>query len=229
MRHIKSIHEFQRTNEQLFRGEADAFARIINKEKGDEKSTEKISTEKIDIGDYGKLTKAKSSTSPLVVVFGGKNYNGKKSGEYMYDYFGRTGDSINLFITKDDTVDGSTAYKKLKSNLSDKSISPSKKILYLFSEGSLQGKDLLEAYSPSEFDIIYLVDPYMGNKKTSDYYTKIAINNKEKVRFFYTPKGSENEDATNQIIKSINYYKLNGNNDHMDTNTDAVSDLISKI
>jgi hypothetical protein len=249
MKHLKSIDEFKKTNEQLF-SDANRFSKLFGLDststesgergkEGDKKSSNSGSSSsssfsssmsaKTDIGNYGKFTEASSKKSPLIVVYGGIDVGGKKSGEYMYNYVNKIGSSANIFVAKDHNVDGKSAYDSLKSKLSEKSITPSKKILYLFSGGYRPGMDLLKSVSASEFDLIYLVDIWMGNSKVADFYENLAKNNKEKVRYFYTGTGSANANAKNNLIKTLNFYKANDNNDHMATNKDAVSDLLNKL
>jgi hypothetical protein len=249
MKHLKSIDEFKKTNEQLF-SDANRFAKLFGMDssggsdgkEGDSKSKDSGSSTssgssgssstmsaKTDIGNYGKFTEASDKKSPLIVVYGGIDVGGRKSGEYMYDYLSKIGSSANIFVAKDHNVDGKAAYDSLKNKLSEKSITPSKKILYLFSGGYKPGMDILKSVSASEFDIIYLVDIWMGSSKVADFYEKLAKDNRSKVRYFYTGSGAQNADAKNTIIKTLNFYKSNDNNDHMSTNKDAVSDLLNKI
>jgi hypothetical protein len=252
MKHLKSIDEFKKTNEQLF-SDANRFSKLFgldstsaesgekgkegdNKSKGSGSSSSSTSSgssstmsAKTDIGNYGKFTEASSKKSPLIVVYGGIDVGGKKSGEYMYDYLSKIGSSANIFVAKDHNVDGKAAYDSLKSKLNEKSITPSKKILYLFSGGYRPGMDLLKSVSASEFDLIYLVDIWMGSSKVAEFYKKLAEDNRGKVRYFYTGTGANNTDAKNALINTLNFYKANDNNDHMATNKDAVSDLLNKI
>lgn len=246
MRHLKSIEEFKKINEQLFRQEAEAFAKLAGAQLSSSPAqnststtggtgnsttntpTGKISTEKKDIGAYGKFTAGKSKNSPLVVVFGGINVNNRKSGDYMYDYFNKTGDSFNLFVATDHNINGEAAYSSLKSKLSEQSINPSKKILYLFSGGYNPGMKLLKSVGASEFDLIYLVDIWMGNSNVSKFYEELARNNKQKVLYFYTGFGANNKSASDSLVRTLSFSKLNGTNSHMETNTDAVDSLLSK-
>lgn len=236
MRHLKNIEEFKRTNEQLFRTEANFLKGMLG---GDDKKsdggTSSNSTSsgpisnKEDIADYGKFSQGKEKTSPLVVVYGGVNVGGRKSGEYMYDYFNQLGNSVNLFVAKDHNVNGKSAYNSLKNKMSEQSIRPSKKILYLFSGGYNPGMDLLKSVGASEFDLIYLVDIWMGSDTVSSFYKKLAKDNKNKVKYFYTSFGGNNKSATDEISSAVLTKKLNGNNDHMSTNLDALSDLKGSI
>lgn len=239
MKHLKSIDEFKKTNEQLF-SDAKRFSKLFGLDststssdsgKSDDKSSSSSSiiSSKIDIGDYGKFSEASNKNAPLIMVYGGIDVGGKKSGEYMYDYLGKIGSSANIFVAKDHKVDGKGSYKAVKDKLSEKSISPSKKILYLFSGGYKPGMELLNSVSASEFDLIYLVDIWMGNSKVASFYKNLAENNRGKVRYFYSGDGAQNADAKNSLIKTLNFYKSNDQNNHMATNTDAVSDLSNKL
>jgi hypothetical protein len=235
MKHLKSINEFRKNNEQLF-SDADKFYKKFgldsegsSDKKGKESGSSSTMPAKIDVGDYGKFTEASSKKSPLIVVYGGIDVGGKKSGEYMYDYMNKIGSSANIFVAKDHKVNGKASYDSLKNNLSEKSITPSKKILYLFSGGYRPGMDLLKSVSASEFDLIYLVDIWMGNSGVAEFYKKLAEDNRSKVKYFYTGNGANNQDAKNSLIKTLNFCKANGNNDHMSTNNDAVTDLLNKI
>jgi len=257
MKHLKSIDEFKKTNEQLF-SDANKYSKLFgldssspssedNKDKKDGSksggsSSSSISSSsssssgssgslsaKSDVGNYGKFTEGSSKKSPLVVVYGGIDVGGKKSGEYMYNYLSNVGTSANMFVAADHNVNGKSSYDALKNKLSEKSIVPSKKILYLFSGGYKPGMDLLKSVGASEFDLIYLVDIWMGNDRVASFYEDLAKNNVSKVRYFYTGSGAANANAKNQLIKTLNFYKANNNNDHMGTNKDAVSDLLNKI
>lgn len=251
MKHLKSIDEFKKTNEQLF-SDAKKYAKLFgldstgsssedgeDKKDGSKSSGSSSSSSssgssgslsaKTDVGSYGKFTEGSSKKSPLVVVFGGINVGGRKSGDYMYDYVNRIGTSANMFVANDHNVNGKSSYDALKNKLSEKSIVPSKKILYLFSGGYNPGMELLKSVGASEFDVIYLVDIWMGSSKVANFYEELAKNNVSKVRYFYTGTGSANANAKNNLIKTLNFYKANDNNDHMDTNKDAVSDLLNKL
>lgn len=251
MKHLKSIEEFKRTNEQLF-SDANKYAKLFGLEPGgdsDKKDDDKSKTSskgssssssssssstgsissKTDLGSYGKFSEASNKKSPLIMVYGGIDVGGRKSGEYMYDYLNKVGSSANIFVAKDANIDGKGAYQSVKNKLSEKSINPSKKILYLFSGGYKPGMSLLKDVSASEFDIIYLVDIWMGNSNVASFYKNLAESNRSKVRYFYTGTGAANSDAKNSLINTLNFYKANDRNDHMDTNNDAVNDLLNKI
>jgi hypothetical protein len=230
MKYIKSIEEFKSMNEQLFGDIAKRVGLFKDKDKTSSSSSGEPSgkmKEGNKVGDLGKFTPAKEKTAPLVIVFGGIDVNGKKSGEYMYDYFDKTGDNYNLFVASDHKVDGKKAYEQIKNSINRESIKPSKKILYLFSGGWRPGKDLLESVGAKEFDKIYLVDIWMGDSKVGKFYTELANNNKGKVEYFYTSFGANNEKARKDISQSVSKGEQNRENNHMKTNEDAVKSLLS--
>lgn len=228
MKHIKTIAEFNRINEQLFSKEADLFAKLLGANATGATGADKPK-ETIDLKNEGALTIAEDKKANLVVVYGGEDIDGKKSGEYIAGNFSSKVASINLFVAKDGTVDGAKSYKNVKKELDDKSVKPTKKVLYLFSKGSEQGMSLLKSYKAEEFDAIYIVDIFLGSKKLADFYIELAKNNKDKLRYFYTKSGSGNDEATKTIADTLTYKKTSGNNDHKETNKDATTDLLSKI
>jgi alcohol dehydrogenase YqhD (iron-dependent ADH family) len=161
-----------------------------------------------------------------VVVFGGIPVGGRQSGDYMYDYFNKTGNKYNLFVAKTHKVDGAGSYSSLQNKMKEDGISPSKKILYLFSGGYFPGMSLLQKVGAKEFDKIYLVDIWMGNPTVSEFYKKLAADNPQKVEYFYTQGGSANPAAAKSIAGSVSK-KVEGNKGHMATNVDAISSLES--
>jgi hypothetical protein len=238
MRHLKSIEEFKQVNEQLFGNDTKELTKGILKimnpksEEGDSKSGDTkggtgTSPDKAagNVGDYGKFSEGASKSSPLVMVFGGIPVGGKQSGEYMYDYFNKAGDKLNLFIAANANVNGKASYDSVMK----KSITPSKKILYLFSGGYKPGMELLKSVGADKFDKIYLVDIWMGNASVSDFYTKLAKENKGKVEYYYTSFGADNNSARNTISQAVNKSAANIKNDHMNTNNDAVEALMKYI
>lgn len=237
MKHIKTTSEFNAVNEQLFGGAIKKFAQQLFGKSGnddtgssdlDNQPTGKMEDPKT-VGDLGKFTAGKDKTSPLVVVYGGIDVGGRKSGEYMYDYFSATGNSYNLFIARDAKIDGKKAYEDLKSNLEKEGIKPSKKILYLFSGGWGPGKKLLESVGAKEFDKIYLVDIWMGNSASSDFYKNLVKNNKQKVEYYYTSSGASNDSARKDLITFAPVAVQNKQNDHMSTNKDALVSLTKSV
>jgi hypothetical protein len=185
----------------------------------------KPDTKSQPVGNYGKFTPGKDKSAPLVVVFGGIPVGGRQSGDYMYDYFNKTGDKYNLFVAKSHKVNGLEAYQSLKSKISSGEISPSKKILYLFSGGYRPGMTLLSKFKAEEFDKIILVDIWMGNSTVAQFYKELASNNKEKVEYYYTDYGANNPSARNAISSSV--FKKEKASTHMATNIDAIKSLLA--
>jgi hypothetical protein len=244
MKHLKSIKEFNKVNEQLFGAEVRKFNKSVfgsdtgsqdgeskdttDKPKGDQKLEVKTVTatppEARDLGSYGKFSPGKKTSDPLVVVYGGVNVGGRKSGVYMYDYFGSVADRYNLFVANDHNVDGLGSYKALKDKVGD---SPSKKILYIFSGGWRPGMAVLNKYGAKEFSKIYLVDPWMGSKDSENFYVKLAKENPEKVEYYYTSGGATNNSARNGVASAVETKNQQKENSHMKTNVDAVTSLIN--
>jgi hypothetical protein len=238
MKHLKSIDEFKQVNEQLFGNITRELTKGILKN-DDSKSKDNSggtggagggtgpAPDKAAgaVGDYGKFSGGASKSSPLAIVFGGIPVGGKQSGEYMYDYFNKTGNKFNLFVASNSNVNGKASYD----SVIKKDITPSKKILYLFSGGYKPGMELLKSVGADKFDKIYLVDIWMGNSSVSDFYTKLAKDNKEKVEYYYTSFGANNNTARNTISQTVSKSATNSKNDHMDTNNDAVEALIKYI
>jgi len=247
MRHLKNIDTFFGLNEQLFGNAATKIAKelfgskkgstattysgtspqpsISNGEtKGEVKiqKTDRPPDSAKDLGSYGKFTQGANPNSPLVVVYGGTDVGGRKSGVYMYDYFGGFENRYNLFVAKDPNINGLEAYKAIKNKVGS---APSKKILYLFSGGYRPGKKLLEQVGAGEFDKIYLVDIWMGNQPVGDFYSKLAEGNGKKIEYYYTSFGGNNSSATNRIASASSVKIKQKENSHMKTNEDAVKSL----
>jgi len=177
------------------------------------------------IQNYGNFTPGKDKSSPLVVVFGGINVSGRESGDYMYDYFNKTGDKYNLFVAKNHKINGEEAYQALRNKISSGEISPSKKILYLFSGGYKPGKHALTKFGAEEFDKILLVDIWMGSSPVADFYKDLASQNKDKVEYYYTDYGANNSSARNHISSVVTKKeKVSG---HMASNINAINSLLS--
>ena len=132
MKHLKSIDEFKIANEQLF-SDANKFSKLFgldspSKDSSDNKDSSSGGTgssgesssisAKTELGDYGKFSEASKKNAPLIMVYGGIDVGGKKSGEYMYDYLGKIGSSANIFEAKDHKVNGKESYKAVKDKLS---------------------------------------------------------------------------------------------------------------
>lgn len=174
---------------------------------------------------YGKFTPASSKDAPLVVVFGGIPVAGMQSGDYMKNYFKDTGNKYNLFIANNDKVNGPEAYQSLLNKIEKDGINPSKKILYLFSGGMLPGMYALQKFGANSFDEIYLVDIWMKQDVFSKFFTDLAKENKDKVKYYYTSYGANNPSARNTIASLASTAVKNSSDSHMDTNFDAIKDL----
>ena len=178
----------------------------------------------------GKITVNSDKSAPLVVVFGGTDVGGRVSGVYMYDYFKQdTLPDTTTFIANSSRIDGARAW----SEISGLGLTPVKKILYLFSGGYLPGMSLLNRVAPTEWAAIYLVDIWIGrNQNTKNFYTKLAADFPDKVKYYYTggeksAGGSANLAAKRQIIAAVNLSK--GSVSHMGANDIAVTDLVNDI
>lgn len=178
----------------------------------------------------GKITVNSDKSAPLVVVFGGTDVGGRVSGDYMYDYFKQdTLPDTTTFIANSSRIDGAQAW----SEISGLDLTPAKKILYLFSGGYLPGMSLLNRVAPTEWAAIYLVDIWIGrNLNTKNFYTKLAADFPDKVKYYYTggensAGGSNNLAAKRQIIATVNRSK--GSDSHMGANDIAVTDLVKDI
>jgi hypothetical protein len=197
--------------------------------KSEELNNPKTNSE--SVSNYGNFSPSVKEGSPLIVVYGGIDVNNRKSGDYMYDYFKQTGNQYNLFVARDNRIDGYGAYMSLTSFLQNQKIYPTKKALYLFSGGQRPGYTLLNKVSPEEFEKIYLVDIYIGkNSETERFYTELAKKYPNKVEYYYTGSdndagGSVNLRAKRSIISSVNVSKRGSN--HMLTNNDAVYSLMN--
>jgi len=178
----------------------------------------------------GKININSNKSAPLIVVFGGIDVGGRSSGSYMYDYFKEdTLSKATTFIANSSKIDGSKAW----SEISGLNLTPSKKILYLFSGGYLPGMSLLNKVAASEWAAIYLVDIWIGqNSNTENFYTKLTADFPDKVKYYYTggensAGGSNNLKAKKEMIDSVSYSKSAGS--HMGANDIAVNDLNGDI
>ena len=174
----------------------------------------------------GKISINSNKSAPLIVVFGGIDVGGRVSGDYMYDYFKKeTLDKATTFVANSSRIDGTAAWEEI----SKTDISPSKKVLYLFSGGYLPGMSLLKRVPASNWDKIYLVDIWIGNNSnTASFYTELASANPDKVNYYYTGRensagGSNNLTAKKEIITSVKNSKAAAS--HMGANDIAVNDL----
>jgi hypothetical protein len=138
--------------------------------------------------EYGELWTA-APTSPLILVYGGTAVKGRKSGEYMLDYFRSLTVKNNVFIATDNQVDGADSFSWAKGAATPAGTSPAwrKKILFVFSGGQLPAKDILAQPSDlDQFDKIYLADPYLGTGSTHEHWWQLANSNPAKFVFVYT-------------------------------------------
>ncbi len=161
----------------------------------------------IQIGTFGTLTLASEKTAPLIICYGGASVNGVESGLYMYDYmdgfFNSIGDSYNLFILKNSDTNGNDAFKALDVELKKQNITPRVFILFLFSEGSKPGMELLSVKDVSTFDKIYLADIKLNVTEIAEFYQKAVTSNPSKYKYFYTTAGSGNDSARNFILSKL--------------------------
>jgi len=178
----------------------------------------------------GKININSNKSAPLIVVFGGIDVGGRSSGSYMYDYFKEdTLSRATTFIANSSKIDGDKAW----SEISGLNLTPSKKILYLFSGGYLPGMSLLNKVPASDWAEIYLVDIWIGqNANTENFYTKLTADFPDKVKYYYTggensAGGSNNLKAKKEMIDSVSYSKSAGS--HMGANDIAVNDLKGDI
>ena len=200
--------------------------------------TPKEESEKLTL-TQGVLHINKNKTAPLIIVFGGIDVNGKKSGVYMYNYF--TSDIIskfNVFIAYSSKIDGAKAYTEIKAKLKEKKINPTKKILYLFSGGYSPGMQITTM--GNDFHRIFLVDIWIGTgkgpdgtKKVSDFFKELVDKYAEKVQYYsYGGKnatgGSANKDTRTYIISRAKISHLSSK-DHMSTNKPAVKYILEKL
>jgi hypothetical protein len=182
-----------------------------------------IQPETIAIDNFGKLSICSNPSAPLLVVFGGIDVNGKSSGVYMWDYMNKLKADYQIFVAKNAKINGVNAYKAIDKKLSEKGITPSTKILYLFSGGYLAGMSVLKSYN-EDFSSVYLVDIWMGNTTVSTFYRNYIDNNAAKTKYFYTLFGAVNTSTRDYIAKKASVKKLN-NSGHMDTNIDATNTI----
>jgi hypothetical protein len=191
----------------------------------------------IDIPGYGKLSVAPDVSARLLVVFGGipvgPVHHEVQSGVYMWNYMNKVKDRFHIFVAHSNNVNGSQAYRSLKSTVQAQGLTPSDEILYLFSGGYRPGMNLLPTVGPGQFLSIYLVDIWMGvNKKTKntavpDFYKALVDGNAAKITYIYTSGGANNDEARDYIANKLGSSKaiLATVGGHMGTNTVAVRRL----
>lgn len=146
--------------------------------------------EGIEVTDsYGTLSKAvtllpsgeaqAASGKPLFMIFGGAPVYGEESGSYMSDYIKPLLPYNDVFIAKNNQVNGTQSYDWVLQNVVGTSYS---KVLFMFSGGQLPCQGLISRFN--EFNKIYLVDPYF-NTSFSLFYPLIQAN-PSKFVFIYT-------------------------------------------
>jgi hypothetical protein len=182
-----------------------------------------------------------NKSAPLVVVFGGTDVGGKASGVYMYDYF--TSDLFSkytVFIANSSRIDGNKAWKEIIDKCQELGLTPSKKILYLFSGGYLPAMQIDKNsdvnkrvdYLNSAFNKIFLVDIWIG-KSGSNFYQKLAEKYGNKLEYYSyggpgSSGGSANVAVRKIIVSKASKSYLNSP-DHMKTNLEAIKSLKSQF
>jgi hypothetical protein len=204
----------------------------------------------IDIPGYGKLWVANKPDLPLLVVFGGiavkpsqmdgikRNKDDDKaiqSDVYMWNYVNPLKNRFHIFVSLPPRhVNGPKAYDALV-NSQDQKFAPFQRILFLFSGGYLPGMGLLgdKAYA-NKFSAIFLVDIWMGNSSSADFYTHFVNTNADRVNYVFTQGGPANNDARDKLARKLGSQKAIevdsqkgdvGYMTHMRTNTVAVGML----
>lgn len=179
-------------------------------------------------GILGKISFSKDISAPLIICFGGIDVAGKRSGDYMYDYFNQ--DILNKFhvyIAYSHKTDANQAYTAIKKILDEKKVNPSYLILYLFSGGYLPAISLVDNITINVFKKVYLVDIWIG--KTL-YWVNLAKKQQDKFVYFWTNAGHGNVEAHEELKRSVENYSrltsISGQGSlHMSTNVDAISHL----
>jgi hypothetical protein len=204
----------------------------------------------IDIPGYGKLWVANKPDLPLLLVFGGiavkpsqmdgitRNTDDDKpvqSDVYMWNYMNPLKNRFHIFVSLPPRhVNGLRANDALM-NSHDQKFAPSQQILFLFSGGYLPGMGLLgdKAYA-DKFSAIFLVDIWMGNSTSADFYAHFVNTNKDRVTYVFTQGGAANNDARDKLARTLGSQKATkvdaqtgdvGYMTHMRTNTVAIGML----
>lgn len=189
----------------------------------------------IDIGNHGKLSIAADPKAPLLVVFGGVDVDGVHSGVYMWNYMNTIKDRFHVFVASSHAVNGANAYRDLMQTVTDKTLTPSTQILYLFSGGYRPGMDLLSGNGAGRFSSVFLVDIWMGTPKKEgkvityvpDFYKGFVDANAAKTTYVYTSFAAVNDRARDYIAGKARSFHVDGSNmaAHLSTNNVAVSKL----
>ena len=171
----------------------------------------------------GTLSMAGSLSAPLLVVFGGINVGGKRSGLYMWDYLNKITDRFHIFVAYDNNVNGAMAYGSLMSTLQAQGGTPNRQILYLFSGGYRPGMTLLNHSGTGPFSSIYLVDIWMGSSEVGTFYKSLADGNAAKMTYISTKNGPSNDKARAYITNKLGPRGIWFDGHHMETNIKAVA------
>jgi hypothetical protein len=189
----------------------------------------------------GNLEVNSNKSAPLIVVFGGVDRNGKTSGVYMYDYF--TPDLLSrytVFIANSSQIDGNKAWKEIVAKCKELKLTPSKKILYLFSGGYLPAMSIDNSsdvnkkldYLNSTFNKIFLVDIWIG-KSASNFYQKLGERYGNKLEYYSYGGANSSGGSGNVFVRKILSSKSSktylNSPDHMKTNLEAVKSLKSQF
>jgi hypothetical protein len=179
-----------------------------------------------------------NKSAPLVVIFGGTDVGGRKSGKYMLDYFtAEKTKKYTYYIANSASINGKKAWKEIQDEVKKLGLTPVKKILYLFSGGyspamymdpistnTVQKVDYLN----SNFDKIYLVDIWIG-RGGAEFYRKLAEKYGDKVEYYSyggakSAGGSANLEVRSYIVKKAfkSFLDCSG---HMTTNIEAIKSL----
>jgi hypothetical protein len=170
---------------------------------------------------YGNLLKSDSDGLPLLVVYGGINVGGIKSGVYMWDYVLSLQERYDIWVANSHSIPGLDSYNELKAYIKDNNIKITNEIIYLFSGGYKPGKQVLQSFN-SNFFLTFLVDIWMGNTSVGAFYTEYAKSNPDKTRYYYTSGGSQNPPVRDEISGLVTSIK---GTSHMKTNDPAVTYL----
>jgi hypothetical protein len=110
----------------------------------------------------GKLWKARAPDAPLLFVLGGKKIDDVSSGKYMWEFMGEAKELCHVFVARDSSVNGVTAFDAVIDTFLEAGVVPRYLVLYLFSGGYWPGKQLIEKKGPLTFRRIVLVDIWIG-------------------------------------------------------------------
>lgn len=176
----------------------------------------------IDIPGYGKLWVANKPDLPLLVVFGGidvrpsqmdgikrkKGDDPVQSDVYMWNYMNALKNRFHIFVSLPPRhLNGLKAYEALMKALDEK-FAPSQQILYLFSGGYLPGIGLLgNKDDAKKFSAIFLVDIWMGDSGSADFYTHFVNTNRDRVTYVHTQGGPANNHARDKLVRTLGSQK----------------------